>query len=112
VTFHRISLGTQPIPPQEPVLLGLLLFAYLDERLPRGWRNDRVAGYLEDAKRSAAFSNQSQMMRSPETFFAIAVGTILRGRWPAEPFERAKVRAKLPGFYDWIVTEFCPDGVL
>jgi hypothetical protein len=122
-TIHRIYLSTQPMPPDSPVFLRMLLLAYLDRRVEDGWDNERVAGWLEDAKRTGVFSGRSEamstlgfagrteMMNSPEEFFANGVGAVLHGTWPVEPFERRKIRDKLPAFYDWIVHEFLTDGI-
>ncbi len=109
-TLHRITLSTRPIPTQDPVLLYLLLLAYLDQDVAKGWKNPRVKAWLEDAKRSGAFKSGAQMLNSPNAFFASSAATVLYGRWPTEPLERAKVRDKLPAFYDWVVGEFVTDG--
>ena len=94
------------------MLLYLLLVAYLDQNVAKGWNNPRVKAWLEDAKRSGAFKSGAQMLHSPNEFFGSSAGTVLYGRWPAEPFERAKVRDALPAFYDWVVSELVTDGVL
>jgi hypothetical protein len=109
-TIHRIYLSTQPVPPDRPVFLKMLLLAYMDRRVPDGWDNARVAAWLEEAKRTGAFAHRSEMMHNPEEFFANGAGAVLHGRWPEEPFTREKVRQKLPSFDDWIVSELCPAG--
>jgi hypothetical protein len=110
--IHRILLTTRIEQPDNPVLLNVLLAAYLDERVADRWRDGQMTDYLNDARRSGAFPNRSDMLRTPQAFFATCVGVVLWGHATREPFRRAKVREKLPAFYDWIVTEFYPAGVL
>jgi hypothetical protein len=111
-TVHRITLGTGPIPANQPLLLYLLLLAHLDQNVERGWHNRRIKGWLDDAKRSGAFKTGAKMLHGPPEFFASSTGAVLLGRWPDEPYERAKVRARLPDFYAWVVGEFVPDGAV
>jgi hypothetical protein len=109
---HRIYLGTQPIPPIEPIFLRTLLFAYLDQEVPDGRRNRRLRSYFDRAHRTEEFAIGSKMLESSQLFFAHAVSVVLLGRSTEEPFDRAKVRKYLPDFYDWIVGEFAADGAL
>lgn len=110
ISFHRIHLGTQADPPNRPVLLRMLLLAYLEERMPQGWHNAQIARYLDDAKRTGAFTRQTQMMHSPEDFFAFGVGAVLWGGTAVGQSVRANIRDKLPDFYGWIIKEFYPPG--
>jgi hypothetical protein len=109
-TFHRIHLGIQPQPPDSPVLLSMLLVAYLDERLPQGKNNKQLQQYYDDARQSGAFSNRAKMFEDPPEFFGVCGAVVLWGRAPIEPFERARVKQTLPDFYGWVVKEFYPDG--
>jgi len=109
-SFHRIFLSARTVPPDNPVFLRTLLIAYLDERVANGWRDTQLAGYLDDAKRSGAFPNRSEMLRATEDFFAACTSVVLWGRSAREPLRRAKVRETLPAFYGWIVREFYPAG--
>jgi hypothetical protein len=108
-TVHRIYISTKPALPDNPVLLKMLLLAYMDRRVSDG-DAARVEDWLEDARRSGTFANRSDMMHEPEDFFANGAGAVLLGRWPEEPFERAKVRDRLPAFYGWIMRELLADG--
>lgn len=110
-SFHRIFLSARAVPPDNPVFLRTLLIAYLDERVANSWRDTQLAGYLDDAKRSGAFPNRSDMLKTPEDFFAACASVVLVGRSAREPQRRANVRETLPVFYGWIVREFYPAGV-
>jgi hypothetical protein len=110
-TVHRIYLSEKPVPPTQPVLLRMLMFAYLDRRVPDGFDSARIEDFYEAAKRGDAFQNRSPFMHHAAEFFADGAGAVLLGQWPVEPFSRAKVREKLPAFYAWIVREFVADGV-
>jgi len=109
VWMRRIELGTLIVPPDSPLLLRMLLYAYLDERVAEGRRNAKIAAWLEDAKRSGAFPYK-QLIHSPEDFFAVGTGAILWGRAPQGRTVRAKLREKVPDFYAWVVAEFYPAG--
>jgi hypothetical protein len=110
-SLHRIYLSIEPVPPDAPLLLAMLMFAWLDQRMEDGWRNKRVAGFYEEALRTGAFARDASMMKDAPAFFASGAATVLHGRSPREPFERARVQMRAPGFYDWIAAEFCVDGV-
>ncbi|MBV8165452.1 MAG: hypothetical protein JO021_01580 [Alphaproteobacteria bacterium] len=107
-TVHRIYLSTQPVPPDQPLLLTMLLHALFDRRLADA-DVARVEAWFDEAKRTGAFANRSEMMHGPEAFFANGAGAVLYGRWPEEPFERAKMRDRLPDFTAWVVSEFVAD---
>jgi len=108
--MHRIELGTLIEPPERPLLLRLLLFDYLYERVPDGKRDARLVGWLEDAKRSGAFPYKT-LVHNTENFFALGVAAILWDRDPPEArVVRAKLRETLPDFYAWVVAAFYPAG--
>jgi hypothetical protein len=111
-TIHRIYLSSQPLAPNQPVLLHMLLLAYLDERTPDGWGNRRLKDYFEQAQKSGAFVLGSRTMTNPQQFFAFSATAVLVGRAAEDSLERATVRKAVPGFYDWIVSEFVADGAL
>jgi hypothetical protein len=110
ISVHRVELGTLIEPPDRPLLLRMLLFAYLEQRVPEGRHNRKLGGWLEDAKRSGVFPYK-QLVHSPENFFALGAGAILWGRGsPDAPVVRAKLRETVPDFYDWVAAEFYPAG--
>lgn len=111
--IHKIVLsGVRVVPSENPFFLQLLLFDYLDERVPDGWRNADLWRFFNEARQSGTFANKADMLNTQGDFFAICTSVILWGRAAREPFTRARVREKLPGFYDWIVKAFTPDGTL
>jgi hypothetical protein len=111
LTLHRIVLSARAIPPEKPVLLRLLLFDYVVERVPNRWRKTELVAYFNEAKRWDAFPNRSEMMSNPAAFLSRCATVVMLGHVPDGPTVRADVREKLPDFYDWIVKEFYPAGV-
>lgn len=111
VSIHRVYLSTREPPADSPVLLALLLYDYLRERIRDGRDNAAIAGYFDEARHMNAFANRSTMMRNPTEFFSASAAVVMWGRAPQEPRTRAKLRKALPDFYEWLVTEFYPPGV-
>jgi len=105
-----ITLSTRPIPTQDPVSCTCSCLAYLDQNVARGWHNPRVKGLARGREALGRFKSGVQMLHSPNEFFASSAATVLYGRWPVEPFERAKVRDELPVFFNWVVSEFVTDA--
>jgi len=99
-------------PAQNPVLLHELLHAYHQQRLPDGLKNPRIIAFFEAASLSGRFPPQAYMLTNATEFFAMCASVVLWGHAARLPFTRAHVRETLPIFYDWIVAQFTPDGVL
>jgi hypothetical protein len=111
--IHRMLVSSTHLPPAEnPILLQGVLYAYLGQRISGGRRNPELVRFFDDARRSGKFPNAAPMLESEQTFFGLCGSVILWGHATREPFTRARVREQLPRFYDWVVKEFAPDGVL
>ncbi len=105
---RRLFLSLQIDPPQNPVLL----HAYHQQRLPGGLRNPLNEGFYEQAVRSDQFPVGAYMLTNVAEFFAMCGSVVLWGQAARPPRTRRHVQLSLPGFYDWIITEFTPNGAI
>lgn len=99
----RLTLDDTTSARDNPVLLHELLHGYMADRLrPTG----ELRRFYEEARASGVWPSGSYMLSNINEFFAMTASVALWGRAARPPFTREQLKAFMPGYFDWLRTEF------
>jgi hypothetical protein len=92
---------------KDPVLLHEFLHAYHARLMPNGYDNKGIKNFLGEAKAKELFPKEAYALKNQQEFFAVTASIFLAGKDSVhEPFTRAKLKEKMPGYYKYLVGLF------
>jgi hypothetical protein len=97
-----VTIGAEPQPPENPVLLHELLHAFHHSVLPGGKRNQDVIRFYRIARGGYLYPARAYVLKDSSEFFAVTASLYLWGKVARPPHDRATLRAKQPHYYTWL----------
>lgn len=85
----------------KPILIHQLLYAFDDQKIEDGIKNQTIINLYDQAKTLNAYNLQSLMMSNNREFFACAATTYLYGVTAQEPFQRGKILSAQPELIEY-----------
>jgi hypothetical protein len=92
---------------EDPVMLHEFLHAYHARLMPNGFENKGIKDFYGEAKGKGLFEKEAYVMKNHKEYFAVTASIFLAGKDAAhEPYTRAKLKEKQPGYFKYLVGVF------
>jgi hypothetical protein len=92
---------------QDPVMLHELLHAYHAKLMPDGLENKGVKAHYNMALNKQVYAKDQYVLKNDKEFFAVTASIFLSGKDAVhEPYTRAQLKEKQPGYFKYLVEVF------
>ncbi len=97
-----VTISSQALEPQKPILLHELLHAYHFRVLPGAFRNTDILTYYNRAREGRRYPADAYVLKNVQEFFAVTASLYLWGSVDRPPSTREKLKAAQPAYYAWL----------
>jgi hypothetical protein len=92
---------------EDPVMLHEFLHVYHARLMPNGFENKGIKDFYGEAKGKGLFEKDAYLMKNHKEYFAVTASIFLAGKDAVhEPYTRAKLKEKQPGYFKYLVGVF------
>ena len=106
----EVTLGALQPNDDRPVLLHEYMHVLEFRSFPGGFHNATVGRFFEQARAEGLYPRDAYMMSNAAEFFAVTASCYLNGTVAREPYTRAAIRERQPGYFDYLSRLFGPRG--